>query len=45
MMVDVWLPYGKTEICARVPTRSYIGNIEPKEKEGVKTRGQKSNEP
>jgi len=34
--VDVWLPYGKTEICARVPTRNYLGNIEPKEKEGVK---------
>jgi nickel-dependent lactate racemase len=35
-LVDVWVPYGKTEICARVPTRSYLGNIEPKEKEGVK---------
>ena len=35
-MVDVWLPYGKTEICARIPTRNYLGNIEPKEKEGVK---------
>ena len=35
-MVDVWLPYGKTEICARVPTRNYLGNVEPKEKEGVK---------
>lgn len=35
-MVDVWVPYGKTEICARVPTRNYLGNIEPKEKEGIK---------
>jgi nickel-dependent lactate racemase len=31
-MVDVWLPYGKTEICARIPTRNYLGSIEPKEK-------------
>jgi len=35
-MVDVWLPYGKTEICARIPTRNYLGNIEPREKLGVK---------
>ncbi len=35
-MVDVWVPYGKTEICARIPTRNYLGNIEPKEKQGVK---------
>ena len=34
-MVDVWLPYGKTEICARVPTRSFLGSIEPKEKSGA----------
>ena len=34
-MVDVWVPYGKTEICARIPTRSYLGNIGPKEKQGV----------
>jgi len=34
-MVDVWLPYGKTEICARVPTRNFLGSIEPKEKPGV----------
>ena len=34
-MVDVWLPYGKTEICARIPTRNFLGTIEPKEKEGV----------
>jgi len=35
-LVDVWVPYGKTEICARIPTRNYLGNIEPKEKEGLK---------
>jgi nickel-dependent lactate racemase len=34
-MVDVWLPYGKTEICARVPTRNFLGSIEPKEKSPV----------
>jgi len=31
----VWVPYGKTEICARIPTRNYLGNIEPKERKGV----------
>jgi len=34
-MVDVWLPYGKTEICVRIPTRNFLGLIEPKEKPGV----------
>ncbi|MEM2994959.1 MAG: nickel-dependent lactate racemase [Candidatus Bathyarchaeia archaeon] len=34
-MVDVWLPYGKTEVCARIPTRNFLGVIEPKEKAGV----------
>ncbi|MDH5783478.1 MAG: nickel-dependent lactate racemase [Candidatus Bathyarchaeota archaeon] len=34
-MVDVWLPYGKTEVCARIPTRNFLGMIEPKEKLGV----------
>lgn len=34
-MVDVWLPYGKTEICARIPTRNFLGTINPKEKSGV----------
>jgi nickel-dependent lactate racemase len=32
VMVDVWLPYGKTEVCARIPTRNFLGSIEPKEK-------------
>jgi len=34
-MVDVWLPYGKTEVCARIPARNLLGTIEPKEKPGV----------
>jgi len=34
-MVDVWLPFGKTEVCVRVPTRNFLGSIEPKEKPGV----------
>jgi lactate racemase len=33
-MVDVWLPYGKTEVCVRVPARNLIGNIEPKPRQG-----------
>jgi nickel-dependent lactate racemase len=34
-MVDVWLPYGKTEVCIRVSARNFLGTIEPKEKPGV----------
>jgi len=34
-MVDVWLPYGKHEVCARIGTRSYLGVIDAKEKPGV----------
>jgi nickel-dependent lactate racemase len=34
-MVDVWLPFGKTEVCVRVPTRNFLGSIEPKEKPGA----------
>lgn len=34
-MVDVWLPYGKTEVCARIPTQNFLGLIEPREKLGV----------
>jgi nickel-dependent lactate racemase len=34
-MVDVWLPYDKTEVCARIPTRNFLGTIDPKEKPGV----------
>ncbi len=34
-MVDVWIPYGKTEVCARIPTRNFLGSIEPNEKPKV----------
>jgi nickel-dependent lactate racemase len=30
-MVDVWLPYGKSDICVRVPARNLLGSIEPKQ--------------
>ena len=34
-MVDVWLPYGKTDICVRVPARNLLGSIAPKEQPGA----------
>ncbi len=34
-MVDVWLPYGKSDICVRIPTRNFLGSIEPKEQPGA----------
>jgi nickel-dependent lactate racemase len=34
-MVDVWLPYGKTDVCVRVPARNLLGTIEPKDRTGV----------
>lgn len=34
-MVDVWLPYGKTEICARIQARNFLGLIEPRERLGT----------
>lgn len=34
-MVDVWLPFGKTEVCLTIPARNFLGLIEPKEKVGV----------
>lgn len=34
-MVDAWLPYGKSEVCARIPTRNFLGTIEPREKTGI----------
>jgi nickel-dependent lactate racemase len=30
-MVDVWLPYGKSDVCVRIPARNLLGSIEPKE--------------
>ena len=34
-MVDVWLPYGKSDVCIRVPARNLLGSIEPKEVSGA----------
>ncbi|MGB9914178.1 MAG: nickel-dependent lactate racemase [Candidatus Bathyarchaeales archaeon] len=34
-MVDVWIPYGKSEVCARIPARNLLGAIEPKEQAGA----------
>lgn len=34
-MVDAWLPYGKSQVCVRIPARNFLGSIEPKEKPGV----------
>jgi len=34
-MVDVWLPYGKTDVCIRVPARNLLGTIEPVERHGA----------
>jgi lactate racemase len=31
-MVDVWLPYGKTDVCVRIPARNLLGTIEPKDR-------------
>jgi lactate racemase len=33
-MVDVWLPYGKTDVCVRVPARNLLGTIESAERQG-----------
>ncbi len=34
-MVDVWIPYGKTDVCVRVPARNLLGTIEPSDRQGV----------
>ena len=34
-MVDVWLPYGKSDVCVRIPARNFLGSIEPKEQAGA----------
>jgi nickel-dependent lactate racemase len=34
-MVDVWLPYGKSDVCVRVPARNLLGTIEPKPVSGT----------
>jgi len=35
VMVDVWLPYGKTDVCVRVPARNLLGSIVPVQKSSV----------
>jgi nickel-dependent lactate racemase len=34
-MVDAWLPYGKSQVCVRIPTRNFLGSIEAKDKPRV----------
>lgn len=34
-MVDVWLPYGKSDVCVRIPARNLLGSIEPKQVDGA----------
>lgn len=34
-MVDVWIPYGRTDVCARIPARNFLGSILPKELAGA----------
>jgi nickel-dependent lactate racemase len=34
-MVDVWLPYGRTDVCVRIPARNFLGSITPKELAGA----------
>ena len=34
-MVDVWLPYGESDVCIRVPARNFLGSIEAKKAVGV----------
>lgn len=34
-MVEVWLPYGKAEVCLRVPTENFLGIIKPNEMKGA----------
>ena len=34
-MVDIWLPYGESDVCVRVPARNFLGTIEPKKAAGV----------
>ena len=34
-MVDVWLPYERTDVCVRIPARNFLGSINPKELAGA----------
>ncbi|MFH1327940.1 MAG: nickel-dependent lactate racemase [Candidatus Bathyarchaeota archaeon] len=31
-MVEIWLPYGSTEVCVTVPPENFLGTVEPKNK-------------
>ncbi len=35
VMVDVWLPYGKTDVCVRIRARNLLGSITPKDLPGA----------
>lgn len=35
-MVEVWLPYGRTEVCVRVPTNNLLDIIEPIDRDSAK---------
>lgn len=34
-MVDVWLPYGNTEVCLRISAESFLGMVKPDERKGA----------
>jgi nickel-dependent lactate racemase len=34
-LVEVWLPYGKTEVCVRVPAQNLMNIVEPNEKDAA----------
>jgi nickel-dependent lactate racemase len=34
-MVEIWLPYGRTEVVARVPSENLLGVVEAEERRGV----------
>ena len=34
-MVEVWLPYGKTEVCVRVPTQNLLKIVEPSHRDAA----------
>ena len=35
-MVEVWLPYGSTEVCVRIPTANLLDVVEPKKTASAK---------
>jgi len=35
-LADVWLPYGATEVCVRIPAENFYGIMEAQDKGGVK---------